>query len=157
MAGIDAPNYASFYLSTPALISRNAEYAGGSPLTDTLGGGTYDDPYLGCNRAGSNAPGIGIATGLVNPKLSDWALLDQFGAAREPQNSQHIGGSGLGAGDDSSEAVKFIHGTDVNDQGYYVVADTAAFDGAVADSTTGTLNATGKRIAIGDILWGPNP
>jgi hypothetical protein len=54
----------------------------------------------GVNSAGSNAMGIGIANdqaGLAD-SLPNWTLLDQHGAARAPQNSQHIGGNGLGDG-----------------------------------------------------------
>jgi hypothetical protein len=47
----------------------------------------------GANRAASCAPGIGIGTDETNlaESLPNWTLLDQAGAARNPQNSQHIG------------------------------------------------------------------
>ena len=61
----------------------------------------------GMNRAGSCAPGVGIATGNGECKLSDWTLLDQFAQARDPQQSQHVGQS---ASDINVEA-----GADLND------------------------------------------
>ena len=49
----------------------------------------------GLNRGGSCAPGVGIGTGNGENKLDDWTLLDQTGAARNPQDSQHIGNGGV--------------------------------------------------------------
>ncbi len=66
--------------------------------------------FNGMNRGGSNAPGIGInqGGGAVVGSFAQFTLLDQgppvesgepqVPAAREAQISQHIGGSGLGAG-----------------------------------------------------------
>jgi hypothetical protein len=96
-----APTY---FLDATAVAARDAEYTG-TPCTDVSGDGSYADPYLGCNRAGSNAPGIGInaspteaaSNGAVN--ANEWTVLDQHGAARAPQDGQHIGDTGLGAGD----------------------------------------------------------
>jgi len=82
-----AVNLASFHLD--ATKTRDSEYTG-TPFADTAGDGSYNT-YLGCNRAASNAPGIGIATANGECKLSDWTVLDQAGAARDPQDSQHIG------------------------------------------------------------------
>jgi len=86
-------NVASFFQTPADVTSRNAEYSG-TPLSDTAGDGSYNS-YLGCNRAGSNAPGIGIATdnGALNP--NDWTLEDQDGSSRNPQDSQFIGGAGF--------------------------------------------------------------
>ena len=49
---------------------------------------------------GGCAPGIGInfGAGAVVGTPEQFTLLDQFGNARVAQISQHIGGSGLGAG-----------------------------------------------------------
>ena len=51
----------------------------------------------GMESGASNAPGIGIST--ENPGLDEslpsWTLNDQSGSARDPQTSQHIGGSGI--------------------------------------------------------------
>ena len=51
----------------------------------------------GVEAGGSNAPGIGIST--ENPGLDEslpnWTLENQFGQPRNPQTSQHIGGSGI--------------------------------------------------------------
>jgi hypothetical protein len=151
-----AQNLPTFELDAAAVTARNAEYTG-TPFTDDDGGATYADPYLGMNRAGSNAPGIGINSGNVNPKLEDWTILDQAEAARSPQASQHIGGNGLGAGDDSTEPVRFVQGTDFNDTASFSVADAAAVADAAYDTVTGALNKTGKTVAIGDRIWGPIP
>ena len=110
-------NDVGYTLNATAVAARDAEYPG-TPLTDTTGDGTTTNPYLGCNRAGSNAPGIGIATANGQCKLDDWTILDQHGAARNPQDSQHIGGSGLGDGTEgltTETTINAITGADVND------------------------------------------
>ena len=92
-----APTY---FLDPADVTARNAEYTG-TPFTDTTGDGTYATPYLGVNRGGSNAPGIGMnpsttpgaSDGAVD--ANDWTVLDQAGAARNPQDGQQIGGSGF--------------------------------------------------------------
>ena len=112
-----AVNDNTFNLRAAAVVARDAEYPG-TPLTDPTGDGTYDDPYLGCNRAGSCAPGIGIATANGQCKLEDWTVLDQHEAARNPQDSQHIGGTGLGAGSEgltTVEPIRNVTGADIND------------------------------------------
>lgn len=151
-----AKNMTTFFQDAATTTARNAEYPG-TPLTDPPGDGTFADPYLGCNRAGSNAPGIGVNTGAVDPKLPDWTVLDQAGAARSPQDSQHLGGDGLGAGSTDNEPVRFIQGADVNDTASFSVADTAAVADAIYDIATGALNKTGATVAIGDRIWGPIP
>jgi len=112
-----AVNATPFTLNATAVAARDAEYTG-TPLTDPPGDGTTADPYLGGNRAGSNAPGIGIATANGQCKLSDWTVADQHEAARDPQDSQHIGGSGLGAGTEyltTETPINAILAADVND------------------------------------------
>lgn len=151
-----AKNIPTFLLDAAAVTARDAEYTG-TPLTDVVGDGSYADPYLGMNRGGSNAPGIGIATGYVDPKVSDWTTLDQAEAARSPQDSQHIGGSGLGDGDATVEPIRAIQVADVNDTMSFSVADAAAVDGAEYDTVTGALNHTGTTVSIGDRIWGPIP
>ena len=110
-------NANTFCLNGAAVTARNAEYTG-TPFTDPTGDGSYGDPYLGMNRAGSNAPGIGIATANGQCKLSDWTVEDQHEAARDPQDSQHIGGSGLGAGTvglTTETPINNVTAADVND------------------------------------------
>ena len=111
-----AVNDKTFFLDGAAVTARNAEYTG-DPLSDTTGDGTTANPYLGGNRAGSCAPGIGIATANGQCKLDDWTILDQAGAARDPQDSSHIGKTGLGAGEAGAGDVPInaIAGADVND------------------------------------------
>ena len=55
------------------------------PAADSDGGG---------NKAGSNACGLGINVG-GGDVTNSWTIPDQFGVARDPQQSQHIG-QGLG-------------------------------------------------------------
>jgi hypothetical protein len=112
-----AVNAVSFTLNGTAVTARNAEYTG-TPFTDPPGDGTISDPYLGGNRAGSCAAGVGIATANGQCKLSDWTVLDQHGEVRVPQDSQHIGGSGLGAGTEyltTETPINAILAADVND------------------------------------------
>ena len=54
----------------------------------------------GANAGAACAPGIGIATDVagLTGATSGWTLKDQTDTARTPQDSQHIGGTGLGAG-----------------------------------------------------------
>lgn len=171
MANQNVPTYLQDAASTAA---RNAEYTG-DPLSDIDGDGTYNS-YLGCNRGGSNSPGLGINTGDISylngtdPLPEKWTLLDQAGAGRTPQESQHIGGNGLGGtlpssgGDQSVEPVRHViqpasaPGTvDTNDTANFVVADSVAAPGAIADTVTGTVNQTDRTTAIGDVLWGNVP
>ena len=58
----------------------------------------------GCNLAGSCAPGIGINMneGEVVGTFEQFTLLDQHGDARAAQISQHIGGDGLGDGQEGT-------------------------------------------------------
>lgn len=154
-----AKNFNTFCLNATAVAARDAEYTG-TPLTDDPGDGSYSDPYLGGNRAGSCAPGIGINTGNVDPKLEDWSILDQHEAARSPQDSQHIGGSGLGAGTvglTTETPIATVVAADVNDTLSFSVADAAAAPDAAYDTVTGAINKTGKTVAIGDRIWGPIP
>ena len=89
----------TFFLDPTDVAGRDGEYDG-TPFTDVVGDGSYNT-YLGCNRAGSNAPGIGMnpsptpaaSAGGINAE--QFTLLDQDGDARNPQDSQQIGGAGL--------------------------------------------------------------
>ena len=58
----------------------------------------------GANLAGACSPGLGINMneGAVVGTPDQFTLLDQFGNSREAQISQHIGGSGLGAGSEGT-------------------------------------------------------
>jgi hypothetical protein len=154
-----AKNFNTYLLDAAAVAARDAEYTG-TPLTDVPGDGTYADPYLGGNTVGSCAPGIGINTGFVNPALQDWSILDQAGDARSPQESQHIGGSGLGAGTEgltTTDPVRTVNGADINNTLSFSVADAAAVPDAAYDTVTGALNRTGTTVAIGDRIWGDIP
>jgi len=160
--------------SLAAITARNAEYTG-TPFTDVAGDGTYATPYLGMNRAGGSNPGVGINTGSIyqtavdlaanGPRYDGWTTLDQAGAARTPQDSQTIGGivnaapayAGVPYPTPAQVGVfpvTFTDGADINDTANFVVADTAAVDGAEMNAATGAINGTGVTLAIGDLVWG---
>jgi len=158
--------------SAAAITARNAEYTG-TPFTDDPGDGTYADPYLGLNRAGSNAPGIGIATGevfqtaaeiIANGSDPNWTEEDQAEAARIPQDSGHLGHINEATDPDDVNGftpavvpITHTNGADINNTANFVVADTAAVHGAEADTVSGGLNNTGATIGIGDLLWAQVP
>lgn len=130
-------------VNAATLATRSAEV----PNADFTGG---------MNPGGCNI-GIGITTALSDPKLTDWTLLDQAGAARAPQNSQHIGGNALGDGDQSTMPITVINGVDVNDTAVFVVADQVATNGQVFDTVSGAINVSDRTIQIGERAWGAIP
>ena len=112
----------------------------------------------GMNRPGSCAPGLGINTGNVNPKLSDWTVLNQTNTARAPQNSQYIGGSGLGDGSAIiASGIKADLDPDFNSNLHFRVADAAVGPGGIYHVGDGAINQTGGDVEIGDRLWGTVP
>jgi len=142
-----AQNKAIYMLD--ADLMRNSEYTG-TPFTDSEGSGTYAAPRLGCNKAGSNAPFIGVATGLNNPSFG---LATADTAAHR---GQHIGQT-----PDATTTLKVQLGhasADVNNTLAYVVVDVggAAAD-AEADAATGALNRTGAAVVQDDEIWGEIP
>lgn len=111
----------------------------------------------GMNQGGSNAPGVGINTGNPGPKLDDWTLLDQAGAARNPQTSQHLGGNGLGDGSDTAVVNLLANqgqGADINDTLSFV--QTIAQVAPGGDLGGGTINRTGQTVESGVNCWGTN-
>ena len=155
-----AQNLATYQLNAASVTARNAEYTG-TPFTDIPGDGSYADPVLGGNKAGSCAPGIGIATANIEPKLDDWTVLDQAEAIRVPQDSQHIGGDGLGDGDATVNPINCIlspHSSpDITDTVAFIAAVVQAADGAgynTADADP--VNRSGQTVEIGERLWGTN-
>jgi len=91
MAGLTAPNIPTNTDDTVAQAAREVEHAvigeNATPFIDNPGDGSYDDPYLGLNRAGGNSPGVGINTGAVYQTAQEiiddgsiftgWTELDQ--------------------------------------------------------------------------------
>ena len=160
MAEIANPNLPVYFLNPAAVTARNGEYAG-TPFTDIIGDGSYANPYLGCNRAGSCAPGIGIATGIINPNIENWSVNDQENQPRTPQNSQHIGSDGLGAGQEKLQGAAPLNvrlsGTDYNDTLSYIAAVVQGAPGA-GYNTAGAdpKNRTNQTVEIGERLWGTN-
>ena len=158
-------NEPTFFLSESTVTARDAEYSG-TPFLDEDGDGTYNT-YRGCNRAASNAPGIGIATfTTIDPLTTEQqiTLVDQFDDPRTPQNSQHIGATGYEGGlpgwTDSAPIGYFINESptpDADSVAYLVVADQAADPGNVADTVTGAINVGHAPVVAGDILWGAVP
>lgn len=136
-------NRATYLLD--ADLKRDSEYTG-TPFTDTESA-NYN-ARLGCNKAGSCAPGIGITTGFANPAAALNSTVDT--AARR---SQHIGKVA-----DATTTFKAIEGADVNNTLARVVVDAggAAAD-AVADVATGAVNRTGATVAEDDVIWGVIP
>jgi hypothetical protein len=117
----------------------------------------FDD---GVNLGASNAPGLGVSTGVVNPKLSNWTVADQFGVAREPQQTQHIGVTGLVDGSDNKLTgyaiqVADYEAVDINDEAHFIEATIAAVPDA--DAGSGVINRTLTTLAIGDRIWGTIP
>ena len=159
--GINLP---SFQNNATSVTARNAEYSG-DPLDDVDGNGDYDT-YKGCNRAGSCAPGIGIGTGFVlgvdaatvNANPEKWTVADQAAAARIPQDSQHIGGDGLGAGDATVNPINAIvdqHGTpDFNDTMFMQAAIAQAAPGVgIGAANADPINRTNVTVEIGEVIW----
>lgn len=111
----------------------------------------------GLNKGASCAPGIGINTGFIDPKLSDWTVLDQAGATRAPQQSQHIGGDGLGGGNAARDTLRAVQGTDVNDTLTFIQALAVAAPGVgMGAGNADPINRTSVTVQIGDRVWGTN-
>lgn len=111
----------------------------------------------GLNLGASNAPGIGICTDVVNPKLTDWSVLDQFENARDPQDSQHLGGDGLGAGLPTTAPIQGVLGADINDTVSFLVADQQAAPGVIFHIASGAVNRGTTTVEIGQRVWGLVP
>lgn len=119
MAGIAAPNLAVYY-QAPA--GQRA----------TVSGADWDG---GVNKGASNAPGVGIGTGIVSPKVSDWS--------EDSRLAEESGQFGL-ATDDLT-----VTGTD--DVGFLESVAETAVDAQVG--TTGYYNKTGEVVPAGSWLW----
>ncbi len=162
MAGLARPNIVTHMLEAAVVTARNAEYTG-TPFSDTDGDGTYNS-YLGGNRAGSNAPGIGINTGDYDPELRNWDG-PPTRVARVNQASAHIG-----SGDDGQAGAYPVSGIttdplrtargvppggteDFNDElGFQVVPTAPVADGSVI--ANGVINRTGQTLQVGEWAWG---
>lgn len=130
-------NSATYLLDAVAVTARELE-------------NTAADFAEGVNRAGSNAPGIGVATANGQAKLSDWTVLDQAGAARDPQDSQHIGASGLGSGHATTNYPLNVDSVgDINDTVKLVTLGTGWEKTAVAVTfTSGATTVAGTIINV---------
>ena len=125
-------------------LKRNSEYAG-TPFNDTESA-DYN-LRLGCNKAASNAPHIGIATGLPNPSYQ----LDAVETAAH--RGEHIGHT-----PDATTTIKVVEGVDVNNTLVDIAVDAGgAADDAIADAGTGAVNRTGAAVVENDRIWGVIP
>lgn len=104
----------------------------------------------GGNKGGSCACGVGINTGNVSiPAPPQYTLLDQAEAARDPQDSQHIG--------TAVTPINVVRGADVNDTLTYEAAAQQAADGVgIGVAGAEPINRTGDTVEIGDVIWGTN-
>lgn len=134
MSGIDTPSIPTFFQDTVLTAARALEVPGAD----------FDG---GMNKAGSNAPGVGIATGEYGYKLDDWDLPDPtFG---ESQN--------IGTDNGANDRITLDQDPDFNDQVVYVLADADTAPGAVLDVGTGAINETGETVPAGEPCWGRVP
>lgn len=138
-------NLATYGRNEAAVTAREAQ----TPLAD------FDD---GMNLGASNAPGIGISTGIVNPKLIDWSIEDQNGDARDPQGTQHIGGLGIEGGNAGTlYDIQAVQGADINDTVSFIEALAQAAPGVGFGAANAIpINRTDVTIEIGDRAWGTN-
>lgn len=114
---------ATFFIDETARTARELEVVNASFVN-------------GMNNGGSCAPGIGINMneGAVVGTDEQFTLLDQAAAARTPQDSQHIGGSGLGAGSAVTAPVRW------GDAPTQAAKDAdSALDGTITDNGSSTL------------------
>ena len=140
-----AQNLPTYNLNATSVAARDAEM------------GVAGQFAGGMNLGGSNAPGVGIATNVIDPKLDDWTIEDQAAAGRTPQDSQHIGGDGLGAGDATVNPINAVQGADVNDTLSYIAAVVQAAPGAgYGAAGADPVNRSDRTVEIGERLWGTN-
>ena len=146
MAEIANPNQSCYHVDSAEVTARNAEYTG-TPLTDT-GAGTLADPRLGCNDAGSCAPGIGVNTGDYSPKDSDWPEIEQV------VDSDIIGGvpSGLNTRDPVFGITALVGFAPPDPIAPVLDDDSINID--VAGSGFASFNRTGKTIPSTAWTWG---
>jgi hypothetical protein len=118
-----------------------------------LDGNYADGAFVGGCNLGSCSQGLGIATGVVNPKSIDFARIQDTA----PHETQHIGGNGIGAGSATSFDINAILGTDINEEVAFVEAQGTVANNGEIDSTTKAVNKTGVALADGDWVWGVIP
>lgn len=104
----------------------------------TVSGADWDG---GMNPGGSNAPGVGIATGEKDPKVEDWSDDERL-----IYESQAIG--------QSSDDITVDEGADTNDEVSLVTADGNIAVDEEIKSGTGAINKTGAALVSGERAWG---
>jgi hypothetical protein len=124
------PNEPTSFIDATSVAARELEV----PLA------SFDN---GMNLGGSNAPGIGIATAgeiqtqNLDESLPQWTLLDQDADPRTPQNSQHIGGSGLGLGVEGKGTVAIdVNANDASGNGEATITGVATLADLAVGWTT---------------------
>jgi len=134
-----ATNLPVFSLNPAAVSARSSQ--------------VYTDAFVGGMNRGSSAGNLGANTGAKNPKPQDFSRIQ----ATAPQKTQHIGGSGLGAGTATDFDLNLINGADVNNEIAFVKAvATVAVDGVI-NAATGAVNRTGVQMVANDWAWGEIP
>ena len=134
MAGLATPNRATYYRDSAVRTARASQVTGAS-FTD------------GANNGGCAGPGIGIATGEVNPK---WNTSTSTPSGTPPiwGASQYIG---LVPGS-NGRIETYVSSGDLNDQVALVQATAGvAIDAVIA---SGVTNKTGVALVTGDWAWG---
>lgn len=128
MAGIAAPNKPQFF-QAPA--GQRSTVAG----ADFIGG---------MNRGGSNAPGIGISTGVAGVKAENWS--DDERLIYESIAIGQVNAADINLYDPITP--------DNNNEVSYVQADGDIAVNAEIKAGTGALNRTGAVIPNGTWAWG---
>lgn len=103
--------------------------------------GLTSDWTSGSNQGGSNAPGIGIATGEYSPKTSDWSSHERL-----LYESGQIG--------QAKDDITVDEGADENDEMSYVLTAGAIANNAELKVGTGAINKTGVTVPSGAWCWG---
>lgn len=141
MAEVANPNLPQQFYDSAEVASRSAE----TPNADWAGGG---------NRAASCAPGVGVCTGVINPKDQDWDRVQDFGGDAVPYTakSQYIG---IDPG--ANEAVQVIDpeaGPGDRNVGFFLAAGAVAPGDVVGQiSSNDYLNRTDVTLQAGDYVW----
>jgi hypothetical protein len=108
--------------------------------------------------AGSCSPGIGVSTGIINPKGEDW---DRVTKVLQDQPLGWGGDSAVTGQETAdipdSHTVNYGAADFNNTPVTFVIANTQAAPNAVYDSISGAINRTDQTVEIGDWLWGPVP
>ena len=120
----------------------------------------WDD---GMNYA-SCQPGVGICTGIYDPKAQDWprvadtaAHTGQFIGGVDPAESTDADTGNGNTGADTAIDITVVQGADINDTVAFVTTVAPVAPDGVLDATTGAVNKTGVTVPTGAWVWGVIP